>query len=577
MTSKISKSSAQPFVKVVSLGGAGEVTRNMFVYEYQNQVLIVDAGVGFPETSVFGIDYLLPDISYLTNTKPRKKILGIVLTHGHEDHISALPYYYQQLGSPKIYGTALTLGLLKTKFKEFKLKGYFQTVSLADHFKIGPFTIDTVAVTHSIPDTVHLFIHTPVGTIYHGTDFKFDDYPVIGPVTDKNRIQKLARQHRVILMLSDSLRVDRPGHTPSEKAIQARFAQEIKTTQGRFFLTTFSSNLARFQQAINASLQHGRFIVPVGRSIQTAFEVAKNLRYLHLPSDKTLDPQKAMTFPPHKLTYLIGGSQGQIDSSLRRVAEGTHPYVRAEKGDKVIFSSDPIPGNEINVYTVIDTLTKKGVDVLYPDIADELYVSGHASRDELIELVQMIKPQFLMPIGGQYRHLFAYQKLMQQVFDYQPTDIIIPDNGQFIYLYPNHYVLGETLKLKDVVVDGKGIGDVGTIVLEERRIMARAGVVFIVFPVIKGVTQNPLIFSRGFVFNPLFADLFETAQTKLKSFVGLTNINQEFFKKVQRKMERFFYKQTQREPLIVVEAIDIKQKTPLTHKSYSPTKLRLKK
>ena len=575
MISQTSRS--QSSLKIVSLGGAGEVTRNMFVYEYQDQVLIIDCGVGFPETTVFGIDYLLPDISYLTHPKSRKKIVGVVLTHGHEDHVSALPYYYQQLGSPKVYGTPLTLGLLKAKFKEFKLKGHFQTLSLTDHFNLGPFTLDTLAVTHSIPDTIHLFIHTPIGTIYHGTDFKFDDYPVIGPVTDKNRIQKLASQHRPLLMLSDSLRVDRPGHTPSEKAIQARFVQEIKTTQGRFFLTTFSSNLARFQQAINASLHHGRFIVPVGRSIQTAFEVARNLKYLYLPSDRTLDPQKAMTFPPHKLTYLIGGSQGQVDSSLRRVAEGTHPYVRAEKGDKVIFSSDPIPGNEVNVYSVIDKLTKKGIEVLYPAIADELYVSGHASQDELIELVQLVKPKFIMPIGGQYRHLFAYQKLIQKTLNYPSDSIVIPENGQFVHLYSNHYRLGKTLKLKDIVVDGKGIGDVGTIVLEERRIMARAGVVFIVFPVIKGVTQNPLIFSRGFVFNPLFADLFKTAQTRLKSFVGLANINQDFFKKVQRKMERFFYKQTQREPLIVVEAIDIKQKTPLTHKSYSPTKLRLKR
>ncbi|NOY14737.1 MAG: ribonuclease J [bacterium] len=569
--------SKQPMVKLVSLGGAGEVTRNMFVYEYQNQVLIVDAGVGFPETQVFGIDYLLPDVSYLTDAKPAKKIVGIVLTHGHEDHISALPYYYQQLGSPKIYGSALTLGLLKTKFDEFKIKGDFHTLSLIDKVVLGPFTVNTIAVTHSIPDTMHLLIQTPIGNIYHGTDFKFDDYPVIGPVSDKNRIQKLTHQHPVLLMLSDSLRVDKPGSTPSEKAIQSRFLNEMKTTTGRFFLTTFSSNLARFQQAINASLETDRFIVPVGRSIQTAFDVAGRLKYLYLPAQKVIDPQAAMTLPPHKLTYLIGGSQGQIDSSLRRVAESRHPYVRAEKGDKIIFSSDAIPGNEINVYTVIDLLTKKGIDILYPDISDELYVSGHASRDELIELTSMVKPKFLMPIGGQYRHLFSYKKVMMQKFNYKDSDVIIPENGQFIHLYPNKYTFGPALKLKDVVVDGKGIGDVGTIVLEERRIMARAGVVFIVFPLANGVTQTPVILSRGFVFNPLSADLFDKARQKLRAFTGLTNLNQDFFKKVQRKMERFFYQQTKREPLIVVEAVDLSHPAKPSKKSYSPTRFRINK
>jgi len=543
-------------LKLISLGGAGEVTRNLFAYQYQDKILIVDVGVGFPETTVYGIDYLLPDISYLKKNLSKYRIVGILLTHGHEDHIGALPYLYQDLGSPMIYGSRLALGLLAVKFKEFNIKLKTQYLKPTQSLTLGPFRIEPVAVTHSIPDTYHYFIQTPVGTIYHGTDFKFDQYPVIGPASDKQRIKQLAKKYKVLLMLSDSLRVDRPGRTPSEKEIEKRFEAEIQATQGRFFLTTFSSNLARFQQAINASLKHNRYIVPVGRSIETAFQVALELKYLKLPSWRRLDPQAAMDYPPDQLTYLIGGSQGQVDSSLRRVAEGTHPYVRADAGDTVIFSSDPIPGNEVNVYTVIDLLTKRKVKVLYPDIADELYVSGHASCDELVELAELVKPRFLMPIGGQYRHLSTYAQVMQARLGYQETDIIIPENGQFVELKPGSYRLGRRLRLKDVIVDGKGIGDVGTLVLEERRVMARAGVVFVVFPVKAGRTQSPAVYSQGFVFKPYYGELFDKVRQNLTAFTGRV-VNDDFKRQVKRRLERFFYKQTKREPLVVVETLSL--------------------
>ncbi len=547
-------------LKLVSLGGFGKVTRNLFVYEYDNQVLIVDAGIGFPDTPVYGIDYLLPDISYLVNFKtgrPKKKVVGILLSHGHEDHIGAMPYIYKQLGSPKIYTSPLAAGLVRAKFDEFKIKAEFKILTATDRINIGPFEIETVAVTHSIPDTYHFFIRTPVGTIYHGTDFKFDDRPVIGPKADKERISQLAKKEKVLLLLSDCLRVDRLGRTPSEESIQNKFLTEVSNTRGRFFMTTFSSNLDRFQQAINVSLQLGRHIVPVGRSIQTVFKVAKKLKYLNLPQEMVLDPETAMSFPVDKLTYLIGGSQGQIDSSLSRVATGRHPFIKVDKGDKVIFSSDAIPGNEVNVYRVIDSLMKKGADVLYPEISDELYVSGHASRDELVELVSLVKPQYLLPIGGQYRHLITYKRVMMKSFGYRADNIIIPDSGQFIDLSQNQVKLAKKIRLKDVVVDGSGIGDVGTVILEERRTMAQAGLVFVLFLVKNGVVTGVELFSRGFVFRPRSQDLFTKAKFKLEDFIGWRNISQDFYQKVSHRLERFFYKKMKRQPLIMVDVLEM--------------------
>ncbi len=553
MNLKNKKQQTLPKLKLISIGGAGEVTRNLFVYEYEDEILIIDAGVGFPETNVFGIDYLLPDISYLVKNKA--KIKGIVLTHGHEDHIGALPYLYDDIGRPPVYGSQLTIGFIKLKFKELKLNGRFQVVKPRQTFKIGRFKIETITVTHSIPDTYHLIIRTPVGVIYHGTDFKFDAYPVIGQPTDFKRIQEVAAKEPILLLLSDCLRIERAGRTPSEKDIQRRFMDEMKTTKGRFLLTTFSSNLARFQQVINTSLALGRYIVPVGRSIENAFQVAQELGYLSLPGYRLIDAKAAMTMPQNQLTYLIGGSQGQIDSSLRRVAENKHPYVQVEAGDKLIFSSDPIPGNEINVYNVIDLLMKRNVKVLYPEIMDEIYVSGHASRDELIDLVKMTKPKLLMPIGGQYRHMVTYAQVMKDVLGYRQNQIIIPDKGQFVEISSQGFKLDGKLKLKDVIVDGKGIGDVGTLVLEERRTLARAGMVVVSFPVKNNVIQEPSLASRGFVFRPYSSDLFNQAKDRLKTFVGVANPDEQFFKQVQRKMERFFYKQTKREPMIVVETI----------------------
>ncbi len=546
-------------LKLLSLGGFGEVTRNLFVYEYNNQVLIVDAGIGFPTTPLFGIDYLLPDIAYLVDPKTgrlKKKIAGILISHGHEDHIGALPYIYQQLGQPTIYTSPLAAGLIRAKFDEFKLKGRFRILSPADEVQIGPFEIQTVRVTHSIPDTYHFFIRTPIGTIYHGTDFKFDDSPVIGQRTDKERIQKLAQKEKVLLLLSDCLRVDRLGRTPPEASIEKSFLSHMTTTKGRFLMTTFSSNLARFQQVINASLVNDRYIVLVGQSIQTAFKVAQKLKYIKLPSYRLLDPETALTYPANKLTYLVGGSQGQIDSSLVRIAEGRHPYVRVETGDKVVFSSDAIPGNEVNVYRTIDLLMKRGADVLYPEISDELYVSGHGSRDELKELVSLVRPRFLLPIGGEYRHLVTYKKVMMESFHYPADAILIPDPGQAISLDKEGYSLGKRLKLRDIVVDGKGVGDVGTVVLEERKTMAQAGVVFVLFLFRNNKIKDVRLLSRGFVFRPQSGDLFAEARDKLAIFRGRA-INDNFVLQVQRRLERLFYKRMKRQPLIAVESIKI--------------------
>ncbi len=546
-------------LKLISLGGFGEVTRNFFVYEYDNQVLVVDSGIGFPDTPLFGIDYLLPDISYLVDPKTKKlkkKIVGILISHGHEDHIGALPYFYQQLGQPIIYTSPLAAGLIKAKFDEFKIKGRFRILSPADEVKIDPFFIQTVRVTHSIPDTYHFFIRTLIGTIYHGTDFKFDDSPVIGQRTDKERIAQLARKEKVLLLLSDCLRVDRLGKTPSEVSIEESFSKHMATTKGRFFMTTFSSNLARFQQVINASLVHNRYIVLVGQSIQTAFKVAQKLRYIKIPPQRIIDQETAMTYPTNKLTYLIGGSQGQIDSSLSRVADSRHPYVRVEPGDKVIFSSDAIPGNEVNVYRIIDLLMKRGADVLYPEISDELYVSGHGSREDLKELVSLVKPRFLLPIGGEYRHLVTYKKVMMESFGYSADAVLVPESGQIISLDKLGYKLGKKLKLKDVVVDGKGVGDVGTVVLEERKTMAQAGIVFVVFLVRRGKIDDVLFFSRGFVFRPQSEDLFVQAKRKLESFIGWKHLDSQFRLQVQRRLERFFYKRIKREPLIAIEVVN---------------------
>lgn len=408
----------------IPLGGIGDVTKNMYLYEYNDQILIVDCGLGFADETMLGVDLLLPDISYLLNSakQNKKRIVGMLLTHGHEDHIGALPFLLPQLPDFPIYATPLTAAFANAKLKEFNAKKRVEIVNFNDNEKnVGSFSFSYIPVTHSVSDTSHIFIKTPVGNFYHGSDFKFDDTPYDGKKTDYAKIGK-AGIAGVICLLSDCLGAERKGRTPSDIGLTENFVNEMRECRGKFIVTTYSSNIARLNQIIEASLKNGRRVCFVGRSLIKNTEVARDLGYLNLKKEMEVEMDALKNHQDNKLTLIVAGSQGQENSALTRIANGEHRDVKLKEEDVIVFSSDPIPGNETSVYQLVDTLAKRGVKVIYSPVTRDFHVSGHASLEELEQLIKLVRPKKLIPIGGQFRHMFAYRKMAEKL-GYKKSDI----------------------------------------------------------------------------------------------------------------------------------------------------------
>ena len=461
------------------------MNRNMHVYETEKDIILVDCGIGFPDENMPGIDVIIPDISYLKDKK--NKIRAVFLTHGHQDHWGSLVYILPQLPKVPVYGTKLTIGLAATKSDQERLKIDYREVDYKTPVTVGDFTVDYIHVNHSVPDSANLVIHTPVGVIYHGSDFKFDWTPVDELPAD---VQKIARagSDGVLLMLEDCLRVEKPGYTPSEQKVQETFDQQIQKCNGKFIVTTTASSISRIQQAVNVAMKYGRKISFVGRSMEQNAEAAIRLGFLKVPVDQIVLADDVPKHDPKTLLILVTGAFGQDNSALARMANGDHK-IKITEGDFVTFSQDPIPGTESSVDSLINALIKTGAEVFYSSILDDLHVSGHESADGLKLMLNLVRPKFVIPIGGELRQIKQYQKMVKTM-GYKDDQIVIPHEGQIVEVTNGKAVISGKTEVKNIMVDGLGIGDVGTVVLRDRRAMAEDGIVMVLLPFERSGSKN---------------------------------------------------------------------------------------
>src|SRR3989338_6302095 len=461
----ISQSKNKQALKIIPLGGVGDVTKNMYVYEYGEDIIIVDCGVGFPDDAMPGVDLVIPDISYLKDKI--HKIRGIIITHGHEDHIGGLPYLWTELQAP-IYTQRLTAGFIRAKFTEHNLpKDQIKELTIDAKIKLGVFDLSFYQVSHSIPDSTGIVIKTPQGTIIHQADFKIDWTPVSGQVTDVGRAAQLGSEG-VLLLLIDCLRVDKPGFNKSEKSIQDSFEKAALETPGKLLITMTSSNVSRMQQAINVAQKLGKKVALVGRSFENNFQVARDLGYLDIPPGIVIAPDAINSFGSGKVLVLIAGAQGQPESALSRAANEDHKLVKLKDGDSVIFSADPIPSTEAAQSALIDNLSRLGVNVYYSAITSDLHVSGHAALEELRLMVNLAKAKFLFPIGGTFRHMKAFSRMAQDL-GYKKEDVLLPEDGDILEIKKESIKLIGTVDVQNVYVDGLGVGDVGHVILRDRQ------------------------------------------------------------------------------------------------------------
>lgn len=555
-------------VRISSLGGFGDVTQNMFVYEYipnndpsKSQIMIVDCGVGFPEEDAFGVDLQIPDTHYLQDKKDR--IVGIFITHGHEDHIGAVRFIVPILGDNiPIYAPRLAAAFIEAKLVEANIRANIIIYDDTKPIVRGPFSVDPIRVTHSIPDTHHFAITTPIGTFYHGSDFKFDLFPLDGKSSDLAHIARVGEKG-VIALMSDCLGSDHEGFSPSESSIAENFKREIVTAKGRVFVTSISSNIIRWSQAIEYGKSTGRKIVIVGFSVDRAIGVAKELGYIKLLDTDIIPIERIKNFPENKLLFLVAGFAGQPESALSKMVMGKH-RVKIKSGDKVIFSSpDYIPGTTTNINTMIDTLSKMGADVTYGE-KEELHVSGHAYQKEHAILIDLVKPKYLLPIGGNFRHIKAYQS-MAKLLGYTEEQFVNPDfDSQVTFHSKGGFDTNNHISLRKVLIDGLGIGDVGVTVLRDRKILAEDGmfsVVLLVNVESGQLYKEPVILSRGFVFMKENTDLINYLKTEVTAkFKEATSApaNLEFIREqIQGHIEEIISQKTGRQPMVLPLIIEV--------------------
>jgi len=556
----VPRSNNNQTLRLIPLGGVGDVTKNMYIYEWGNDIIIVDCGVGFPDDAMPGVDLVIPDISYLRDKK--EKIKAIFITHGHDDHIGGLPYIWPELQVP-VYTQRLTAGFIKAKFTEHNLpKNQIREVGIHDKLKFGVFDVSFYQVAHSIPDSTGIVIKTPVGTIIHQADFKIDWTPPSKQVTDVGRVASLGEQG-VHLLLIDCLRIEKAGFNPSEQSIEASFEKAATETPGKLLITMTSSNVSRMQQAINVAIKMGRKVALAGRSFENNFQVARDLGYLSVPPGLIVAADSASSFAASKMLILIAGAQGQPGSSLSRVANEEHKFIKVGEGDSVVFSADPIPSTESAQYALIDDLTQLGVSVYYSAITSDLHVSGHAASEELKLMVNLAKPKFMLPIGGTYRHMREFSRTFQKM-GYKKDQIVDVIDGDIMEIGRDAIKINGRVDVKNVFVDGLGVGDVGNVVLRDRQLMSEEGVVVVVVPIDQqtGVLEGePDVISRGFVFEGEGGGLMEEAQAVVKNILSTHSrkiSDWRFVRKmIEDDLQRFLYKETERRPLILPIVVEV--------------------
>jgi len=545
---------AKPRLKIIPLGGLSEIGKNMMVMEYKDDIIVIDVGLMFPEQEMLGIDLVIPDISYLLER--REKIRGIVITHGHEDHIGALPYLLPQLNAP-VYATKLTQGLISVKLKHRRVhtEAKLNVIPSNGEVTLGKFRVEFFPVCHSIPDAVGLIIHTPIGTIIHSGDFKLDHTPVDGKPTDLSRLAQLGAQG-VLLLLSDSTYAELPGYTPSEKVVGDSLERVIAEAPGRVIITTFSSLVSRIQQVINAAAKYQRRVFVVGRSMNDTVRIALELGYLNAPEGilGRLDELRGM--PHNKIVFITTGSQGEPTSALVRIANRDHPQVHIIPGDTVVISATPIPGNEAVVNQTVDTLFKQGAQVLYSKLA-QVHVHGHGSQEELKLLLNLVKPKFFMPIHGEYRHLALHAKLAESI-GIPRENIFVMEDGSVLEINLRGGKITDKIPSGNVYVDGLSVGNVDSVVLRDRWMLSRDGIVMVIIAINRQTGKlvgRPDIVSRGFVDLKDAKDMIE----KSRDLVARTLDHGRdrpadwgfISSKVRDVLTRFYYEQTKRRPMVL--------------------------
>ncbi len=548
-------------LKIISLGGLNEIGKNLTVYEYGNDIIVVDVGMGFPDDDMYGIDVVIPDVSYLIKNKD--KIRAIFLTHGHEDHIGALPYVLRDVQAP-IYATRMTAGLVKLKLEEHRLldKTKMFTVEAGETVKAGKFTVEFIHINHSIADAVAFAIKCPVGTVVHTGDFKIDPTPIQGGMIDLARFGQLGNEG-VLALLSDSTNVERPGYTRSERSVGASFDALFKGCDERIIVTTFASNIDRIQQIINVAARYGRRVAVTGRSMENAMKVSTELGYMNIPDGVMIDLNQIKSLPNNKVCIITTGSQGETMSALSRIAFSSHKKVDIQPGDRIIISASAIPGNENSVGAVVNELYRKDAEVINEREA-ALHVSGHACQEELKIIHALVRPKFFIPVHGEQRMLKTHAKLAREM-GMPPQNIIISDIGKVIELTRDSARINGTVPAGQVFVDGYGVGDVGSVVLRDRKHLAEDGMVVVVVSMSGedgGVVSGPDIITRGFVYvkesEGLMEELRQVAVNALENSHLQYRTDWAAIKSnVKNEMSDYLYRKTKRSPMILPVIMEV--------------------
>jgi len=546
----------QDCLRIIPLGGIGQIGKNMMVFEYAGQLLIVDCGLMFPESDMLGIDIVIPDMEYVFERKDQ--VQGIIVTHGHEDHIGGLPYLMQHVKAP-LYATRLTRGLIEVRLKEHHLLNgaELHTVAPGDIVNVGLFTVEFFHVCHSIPDGVGLGITTPVGLVVHSGDFKFDQTPVDGRLTDFSRLAELGGRG-VLVLLSDSTNAETNGLTPSEQVVSETFEQIFARATGRIIVATFASNISRIQQVVDTALKFDRRVGLVGRSMINYAKAAAALGYLSLSPDDMLTPHELNSLPPEQVAIACTGSQGEPTSALVRMALGEHRQVNICPGDTVIVSSTPIPGNEELVNRTINNLFRAGA-MVYHHERMQVHVSGHGSREEHKLMLNLIRPRFFVPIHGEYRHLVHHARMAEQV-GIPRENIFVIESGQVLEFGADWGRINGQITEGHVMVDGLGVGDVGNVVLRDRHLLSRDGFVVVVIAVNADtgqVIEGPYIITRGFIYIREAGDLIDEAAQCVLEAVEHGGSKVTLNAKIKDSLALFLYEQTKRRPMILPVVMEV--------------------
>ncbi len=548
-------------LKIIPLGGVGEIGLNMMVFEYDGTLFVVDAGLMFPDIDMPGVDFVIPDMSYLRNNRDR--VCGIVLTHAHEDHIGALPYLLKII-QPPVFGTAFTLGLVRHKLEERGMLGSvdMHTISPGDIIRLGPFEVEFISVSHSVVDGVGLAVQTPLGLVVHTGDFKIGHSAVAGHATDVGRFARLGEKG-VLALLSDSTNVERPGYTVSDQTIGDTLSRITAASRGRIIVALFASSIMRIQQVIDIAAAQRRRIVFNGKSIEISVAIARQLGYLKIPEGLEIDIEEVECFDDDEIVIVTTGSQGEPMSALARMSAGSHKQIRIKSADTVILSSKFIPGNERAIARIINDLYRQGADVVYEKISD-IHVSGHAFREELKLMIGLTRPRYFVPIHGEYRHLILHGRLARQV-GIAAENVLLAEDGQVIQFNDHGAVVHERVPTGRLLVDGKGIGDVGRSVLRERRILSEDGLVAVTMALDEEtgiIVYGPEIVSRGFVFETEKGHLLEDAVCVVLEVVeelspDLTDRIAVLKSRLQTALRQYFFFTIGRRPVILPFILEV--------------------